>query len=168
VKLYEINEAVRTLCEQGIVEDQDTGEILFEGPEGLETLEMERSAKLLAIAKVIKEQTAELDAYEVERKALAKRMMARGAAMEKRIEWLKGYLVDNTTPEEKVKDGTISLSFRTTESIEYDGDAFELPEDLRIEKHSFQPNREAIKAVLKAGDAVRGAFLVTRVSPSIR
>ena len=89
MKLYEINESIRALCETGIVEDTETGEITYEGPEGLEALEMERTVKVLAIAKVIKEQTAEWEAYEAERKALAKRMLNRGAAMEKRIEWLR-------------------------------------------------------------------------------
>lgn len=166
MRLYEINESIRTLCEQGIVEDQETGEILFEGPEGLESLEMERTAKLLAIAKLVKEQTADLAAYDEERKALAKRMQSRSNAMESRIEWLKSYLLANTTPEEKVKDSTISLSFRTTESVEYTGDARELPETMS--RVSYTADKAAIKAALLAGESVSGARLVYKVSPSIR
>ena len=168
MKLYEINESIRAICETGIVEDTETGEITYEGPEGLEALEMERSAKVLAIAKVIKEQTADLDAYEAERKALAKRMLARGAALEKRIEWLRGYLTANCAADEKLKDGTISVSFRKTESVSFDGDAFSLPEDLRIERVSYQPNKDAIKAAIREGQEIAGATIVERITPSIR
>jgi hypothetical protein len=168
VKLYELNDTIREICEQGIIVDEETGEILFEGTPGLQLLEMERTEKLLAIAKVIKEQSADFDAYETERKALAKRMMARAAAMEKRIEWLKAYLVENTTPDEKVKDGVISLSFRTTESVAFEGSAEHLPEAFRSEKVTYTPNKEAIKAALKSGEAVIGASIVSKVSPTIR
>lgn len=62
---------------------------------------------------------------------------------------------------------THELTSRRTESITIDPDA-DLPPEFIRERRTFAPDKTAIKAALKAGQAVPGAELVTGRSWSIR
>jgi aldehyde:ferredoxin oxidoreductase len=167
MKLYEYNQALRELLENGLVVDEETGEILFEGAEDLAALEMAREEKILAVAKVLAEQQADLKAYSDERKALAARMLKREAAMEKKTEWLKTYLRIHAQGE-KVKDGTISLSWRNSKSVIVSVPAEQLAEEYRSVKVSITPNKKKLLEALESGAEVLGVSIEEKVSPVIK
>lgn len=166
--LYEISADIRKMLQEGFVCDEETGELLFDGSEGLQALQMAREQKVLAIAKVMKETQNELEAFEVERKALAKRMIARAAAMERKIEWLQRCLQQNVAEGEKLNDGIIALSWRKTTSVEIAVAVESLPDAFVKIAVTRTADKTALKAALQGGAAVAGVCLVEKVSPVLK
>lgn len=154
--LWQIDEQIAKAIELGF--DPETGEILDES--ALEQLQMDRDEKIENICLYIKDLVAESKALADEAKALTERK-ERSA---KKAESLKNYL-QAMLDGQKWKSSKAIVSYRKTQSVVVDDMDALKPEFLRIKK---EPDKTAIKEVLKAGAAVAGAHLEDRQSMSIK
>ncbi len=166
--LYEINAKLRELLESGWVVDKETGELLFEGPQGLETLELARNEKILAIGKVLKEKKSRLEAFAAERKAIEARLKSREEQQQRELDWLRGYLEQNLEPGEKAKDALVSIYWSSSKAVELaEGlDPASLPETFR--RVTIAADKTALKRAIEAGEQIPGATLVERQGIAIR
>ena len=154
--LYQINEQIQKAIELGF--DPETGEIL--DASALEQLQMDRDVKIENICLYIKDLTAEAKALADEAKALSERK-ERSA---KKAESLKNYL-QAMLDGQKWKSSKAAVSYRKTQSVVVDDINALKPEFLRVKT---EPDKTAIKEVLKAGFDVAGAHLEERQSMSIK
>lgn len=162
--LYEIDRAIQAVLENGFHVDEETGEVFFED-EDLEAMEAERAAKLEAVACFIKGLDAEAAAIKAEEKALA----ARRRAKEAKADRLRAYLANSllTAGESRFESARCALSFRKSEAVLID-DIEQLPAWLCIMKTITEPNKAGIKRLLKAGEAVPGAWLEERQNLQVK
>jgi hypothetical protein len=168
MKLYEMNAALREIIETGWVVDKETGELLFEGPQGLEELAIAREEKILSIGKIILERKSALEAFSEERKRIEAKLRAREEQQARAIAWLTGYLENNLGEGEKLKDSTCSVGWRASSSVALaaDLDPRTLPDAYKRIK--IEPDKTAISTALKAGEIIPGATIETRKSIAIR
>lgn len=161
--LYALDQAVITVLENGLVFDEETGEVLFD-EDNFAALEGERNAKLEAVALYVKSLDAEAAAMKAEEKTLAERRAVR----ERKAERLRKYLADSMTlfGDTKLETTRCSLSFRKSEAVEIT-DAKKLRLDL-WNQPAPQPDKTAIKKAIKAGEVVEGAQIVTRQNLQIK
>lgn len=161
--LYELDGAVLTVLENGLVFDEETGEVLFD-EDNFAQLEGERNDKLEAVALFVKSLEAEAAAMKAEEKALAER---RGVK-ERKAERLRRYLSDSMQlfGDTKLETTRCSLSFRKSEAVEIT-DPNALRPDL-WKQPAPQPDKTAIKKAIKAGEVVTGAQIVTRQNLQIK
>lgn len=152
--LYEID--------QGILEciDLETGEVI--DPDRLESLQMERSQKIENVVCWIKNLLSDAEAIRVERESLAKRQVAALAKAEQLKEWL-GKALEG----QKFSTARCAVSFRRSETVEV-SDVALLPDDLKRVKTTVEPNKTAIKALLKEGQEVIGCCLVENQNIQIK
>ena len=151
--LYEID--------QGILEciDMETGEVI--DSERLENLQMERSRKIENVACWVKNLLSDAEAIKAEKDALADRE----AKCRKKAEDLKKWLSD-ALGGQKFSTAKCAVSFRRSEIVECE-DFTLLPADLVRTKTTFEPNKTAIKALLKDGQEVVGCRLVEKQNVQI-
>lgn len=154
--LWQIDEQIAKAIELGF--DPETGEILDES--ALEQLQMDRDEKIENICLYIKDLVAESKALADEAKALTERK----ERSVKKAESLKNYL-QAMLDGQKWKSSKAIVSYRKTQSVVVDDMDALKPEFLRIKK---EPDKTAIKEVLKAGAAVAGAHLEDKQSMSIK
>lgn len=123
------------------------------------------SAKVDAFAAFVREQSARVEFLKNE----AQRIAARARSIERKIYGLKlCYLRQmQTAGLSRVAGTTYTLTTRKTTSVNV-ADVDVLPEAYRVTKTEVSPDRKAIAAALKAGEAVPGASLVEGVSLQIR
>ena len=162
--LYQIDNAVLTVLEDGLVFDEETGEILFD-PDNLDELEVERNAKLEAVALFVKSLEAESAAMREEERKLAER---RGRN-ERKAERLRKYISDSMQRfgDTKLETARVSLGFRRSESVEV-VDQAALPVEFVKVKMTETADKAAIKKALKAGQQVAGAQLVENKNLQIK
>lgn len=154
MKLYEIDAAILECCI-----DQETGEII--DAEKLEALQMEREQKIENVALWIKDLTAEAAAYKAEKMAFAERQKK----AEEKAESLKKWLAD-ALGGTNFKTTKAAVSFRKTQSVQV-SDIWALGEEF-VKYPEPTPDKNAIKAALKAGQEINGAELVESISCSIK
>lgn len=153
--LYEINAQIEQAW--GAAVDPDTGEIINEKAlQELDGLTMQREEKLENLALFYKNLSAEAEALKAEKMRLA----ARQAAAEKKAEGIKKYIAASmdSAGGEKIKTSKVAISWRKSESVSVDANAF-LPEEYVTLREPI-PNLTAIKKALKAGEQIDGATLV--------
>ena len=162
--LYQIDNAVLTVLEDGLVFDEETGEILFD-PDNLDELEVERNAKLEAVALFVKSLEAEAAAMREEERKLAER---RGRN-ERKAERLRRYLSDSMLAlgDTKLETARVALSFRKSESVVIEDQAA-LPVEFLKVKMTETPDKTAIKKAIKSGATVEGAALVENKNLQIK
>lgn len=160
--LYEIDQAVLSVLENGLVFDEETGEVLFD-EDNFEQLEGERNAKLEAVALYVKSLDAEAAAMKAEETALKKRRETR----ERKAERLRTYVADSMTlfGDPKIETARVALSFRKSEAVEIT-DANALRPDFW--KYTAAVDKSAIKKAIKAGEVVEGAAIITRQNLQIK
>lgn len=160
--LYELDGMVLTVLEDGLVFDEETGEVLFD-VDNLEALEMERNEKLEAVACYVKGLEAEAAAIKAEEKALKDRREAK----EKKAERLRAYVSDSMSffGDTKLETARVALSFRKSEAVIIEDEAI-IPDEWLVYKPSV--NKAGIKKALKAGLPVQGAQLVERRNLQIK
>lgn len=151
--LYEIDAAILDCI------DAETGEVV--DADKLNALQMEREEKVEAVALWIKDLTAEAAALKAEKQAFADRQ----AAAEKKAESLRKWLADALAGQ-KFKTTRVAVSFRKTESVDVP-DVWAL-DDSFLKYADPTPDKQKIKAALKAGEAVTGAALVEGQSMTIK
>ena len=151
--LYEINQAILACV------DPETGEII---DDRIADLMMEKEQKLENIALWIKNLQADVQAFKAEKEAFEKRQKA----AEKKIVSLMKYLTDNLHGE-KFNTTKCAVSFRRSERVEVFNEAF-VPKKYLTKKVTFAPDKDTIKALLKAGKKVGGCRLVENLNPQIK
>lgn len=151
--LYEIDSAILDCI------DAETGEVV--DADKLNALQMEREEKVEAVALWIKDLTAEAAALKAEKQAFSERQ----AAAEKKAESLRKWLADALAGQ-KFKTTRVAVSFRKTESVDVP-DVWAL-DDSFLKYADPTPDKQKIKAALKAGEAVTGAALVEGQSMTIK
>ena len=105
------------------------------------------------------------DVIKAEEKALAERRRSK----EKRIEWLKGYLVSNFERMGKkgIETPRCKVTTRTTKRVEV-VDEDRVPVDFIRVKEERTVDKKAIMAAFKCGTYVPGAELVSSTSATVR
>ena len=133
--------------------------------EYLNDLAGQESDKVDAFAAFVKEQAARAEFL----KAEAQRIAAKGRAIERRLDGLKEHYLHIMQAHglSSVAGSTYTLSTRKSSRVDVP-DVFALPEAYRVTKTETTPDRKAIAAALKAGEAVPGASIVEGVSLQIR
>lgn len=147
--LYEINAQIEQAW--GAAVDPDTGEIINEKAlQELDGLTMQREEKLENLALYYKNLSAEAEALKAEKMRLAARQ----------AEGIKKYIAASmdSAGGEKIKTSKVAISWRKSESVSVDANAF-LPEEYVTLREPI-PNLTAIKKALKAGEQIDGATLV--------
>lgn len=151
--LYDIDRAIMDCF------DPDTGELT--DPEGLAALQMDRETKLESVALWIKDLTAQAEAIKHERQVLADRQKAAEDKAESLRKWLGKALGG-----ERLTTPRAAVTFRKTASVIVP-DVWAL--DAKWVKYSDPtPDKNAIKAAIKAGQEVKGAFLVDGTSMTVK
>ena len=148
--------------DQGILGciDMETGEVI--DPERLESLQMERDKKLEGVACWIKNLLSDADAIKSEKAALADRE----AKCRKKAEDLGRWLAE-ALGGQKFNTAKCAVSFRRSETVEV-ADVSLLPDELKRVKTEVEPNKTAIKALLKNGQEVVGCSLVENQNIQIK
>lgn len=162
MKLYEIDNTLREVIENGFSINEETGEFFDES--SLEELKANLADKREGVAVIIKELTAENEAVGNE----IKNLQERKKQGERHIEWLKGYLLSSLekTGEKGFESTKAKVTIRKSESVEVSDD-FSNP-DYLTEKVTYAPNKVAIKEAIKAGVTVEGAYLKTNLNLTIK
>lgn len=163
MKIYEINEMLRSII------DTETGEIDENAYELFESLSIEREEKLENLAVAIKEMNADAEAIEAE----IKKLQARRDAVRNKAEYWKDYLKSMLNGE-KLKSPRVVCSYRKSESVKVTNmarlqlwaEATGRTECLRYSAPT--ENKTEIKNLLKQGLNVEGAELVENQSLIIK
>lgn len=153
MNLYEIDYAIMQAYDDAV--DPETGEIINDAAlEALDGLQMEFDRKAEGILLWIKNLTAEAEALKKEKQAFEERQRR----AERKAESLKQYIA-NALHGEKFATDRVAVWWRRSESVEFSGDVFSLPEDcLRFKDPEV--NKAELKKRLKAGESYDGAKLV--------
>ena len=162
--LYQIDQRLAALIENGFDIDEETGEVFFID-EDFEDLEAERAEKLDAVACFIKGLDAEAAAIKAEEKALE----ARRKAKEAKADRLRVYLAQSlqNAGESRYESARCAVSFRKSEAVEI-VEPGQVPRHLFTVKTTETADKAAIKKLLKAGEYVPGAQLVTRQNIQVK
>lgn len=156
--LYEIDADLAALLEQV---DEHTGELTC-SLEDLEALTLERDAALEGIALSIINQRREIEGVAAE----IARLTERKAQAQKRIDRYTALLTE-ALGGEKMKTPLVSVSYRRSQAVELEPD-FLMRADIQWQRIKAEPNKEKIKAALKAGEKIPGAKLVERTNTTIK
>ena len=155
--LYEIDRQILECC------DPETGEVI--DPEMLDALLMKRETKIEGVACWIKNLESDAAAIKAEREALIKREVAALAKAEALREWLA-----NALQGQKFSTARCAVSFRKSEAVvfEADFDVNAIQSQFQKRTETITPDKMAIKAALKAGEAVAGCRLVQNLNTLIK
>ncbi len=140
--------------------DPETGEILNEL--SWDDLQMAFDEKVGNIACYIKNLSSDVLAFKAEEEQLAKRRRS----TERKIEYLKQLLSENMDGQ-KFSTAKCAVSFRKSETVEVE-DIKLVPAELLRVKTTVDADKTAIKAALKAGQAVSGCRLVEKTNTQIK
>ena len=154
MKIYEIDREIETLLN----EVDENGEILFD-TDKLESLQMERDRKVENLALAVKNITAEAAAIKAERDALYERQKATEREAERARKYLEFVLRG-----EKFETARVAVSYRNSSRLEVD-DGFIAWAKRRAKSlltiKEPEPNKTAIKEMLKKGEKVPHVQMVT-------
>lgn len=161
MNLFEINQHLRAIVNNGFSADMETGELLFDDSQ-LGNLEETKANKFLAIGKMIKEKEAFAKSIKDQEKSMAERRKF----VENEVSRLKEWALFNMTDKEKFEDAQIKVSYsKGSESVEVEDLELIEPRFI-VEKYTHTADKKAIKEALKNGEFIEGASLVRK--PSLR
>ena len=140
--------------------DEETGEFL--NALAWDELNMAYEEKVENIACYIKNLASDVLAFKAEEESIAKRRRS----MEKKIDYLKK-LLSNNMGGEKFSTAKCAVSFRRSETVDVEDVAL-LPAELLRVKTTYEADKTAIKAAIKAGKEVKGCRLVENISTQIK
>lgn len=152
--LYEIDSQI-TQCI-----DSETGEMI--DAEKLESLLMERDAKIEAVALWIKNLQSDALAFKAEKDAFAEREKSATKKAEQLKAWLS-YILGG----EKFSTSKCAVSFRRSVKTEV-FDSNIVPAQFMVEKTTVSPDLTAIKEAIKNGEEVSGCRLVESLNTQIK
>lgn len=158
--LYEIDMEILSCV------DPDSGEII--DFEKLEELQIQREEKIEKVALWYKNLVSDAEALKAEKTALAEREAAARHKAESLKKWLQEALNGS-----KMSTPKVSVTFRKSESVEVDEIAFarwayDHDRDDLLTYKDPTPNKTAIKAAIKAGENICGAFVVEKNNIQIK
>lgn len=164
MNLYEINKAYQDVLENGFSFDEETGEILFDS-ESLDLLEDEFKNKVDNIVSFIKNQEVLKDGISNEIKVLNERKKD----IDKKIEWLKGYITDSMHIRgmSKMETPRNKISFRLSQSVDVKDESL-IDGHYFTEKVERKLDKKALLADLKKGTHVEGAELLKKQNLQIK
>lgn len=152
MKLYEIDQGIRTLWDKIIEQD---GELSEEDIQALESLELAKDEKIKGYGVVIRETIADITRLNEEMARLKKIERT----MNNKVEWLTSRL-SNFMQEHKIneyKSLEVNIGFRTSRSLYIEDGAKLAKKWLKVET---KPDRQAIKDFINAGGKVKGCQIV--------
>jgi len=159
MKLYEIDAAIFEAENNSVNED---GEIIDEELfKKLEELQLAREVKIENICLYTKNLKSDIEQLKKEADSFAQK----AKAAERKLESLKGYLRWALNGE-KFKTLKVSVSYRTTTSVEVNVPAELLP--LEYQRVKTEPDKTELKEALESGKAIEGVELVSKQSIVIK
>lgn len=156
--LYELTGSAFEL--QMLLESGDIDEDTYK--DTLESLDI--NAKIESVCKVIRNLTAEAEAYKAEKDRLAERQKTAENGIKRLKDSLLHYML--TTEQNKVKQGVFSVRINRTASVNITDPLVIPPDYLKFSEP--QINKAEIKKAIQSGDEIPGAELVTNESIVIR
>jgi hypothetical protein len=150
--LYDIDERILELI------DPETGEVA--NAEEFDRLQMERTAKLEAVALAYKNYAAEAAALAEQEKAFGERKRKATA----KADYYK-MLLDRGTAGEKFSTPLVEISYRKSTEVVVD-DLSAVP--FIYTTHEIKPDKVAIKDALKRGETILGARLAEKLNIQIK
>lgn len=156
--LYELTGSAFEL--QMLLESGDIDEDTYK--DTIESLDIE--TKIENICRVIRNLTAEAEAYKAEKDRLAERQKTAENGIKRLKDSLLHYML--TTEQTKVKQGVFSVRINRTSSVNIT-DPLSIPPDY-LKFSDPQINKAEIKKAIQSGDEIPGAELVTNESIVIR
>jgi len=170
VKLYEVNVAIQELLLM-LEPDPETGEVAATDDviEQLGHLEMERSAILEYLAKVVLDTRAGVDAL----KAEERRLKERRQALERKDERLM-QILDRECAGQKTDCGVATICYRKTTRVEVSDDQSAITwlkengYDSCYKQPAPEVSKSEVKKLLQSGTDVPGIALIQDLSCSLR
>ena len=139
--------------------DADTGEFdeaMFEG------LKIERDRKIENIALWVLEDEAMAKSIKEQENKLKERREILEQRIEKRKEFLR-YIAEG----KKLKTDRVTVSYRKSDAVKIVNEEI-IPPEFKVAKTSYSVCKDEIKKALKAGQAVNGAELESRISTIVK
>ena len=149
--------------------DIETGEIIDE--EKLNALQMERNRKIEGVALWVKNLEADVFAFGAERKIFEEKERIAKKKRDALKEWLSYALNGQKFTSE---DRLTSISFRRSESVKFDDEkafvdwAQTANRDDLLSYKEPTANKTAIKAAIKAGETLDGAYIIEKQNIQIK
>lgn len=159
--LYEIDERLHQALE-AVYMDEETGEL--HGMEAVELLELVKGGKLLSTGKYCKGLEAEYNAVKDE----ADKLAVRAKSMKAKLDRLHSIIFSHLKPDQVIKDAQCEIKLHKCPPSVRILDEKLLPPGFMRTKTTTQPDKISICEVLKGGNKVPGAELVTNYSLQIR
>jgi len=152
MKLYELNKEIEKVIDRmvdsdGVIMEGQDG-VLKELEEELEELEVTRNEKILNTAKYIKNKTVFVNALKAEEKALS----TRRKSLEKQLEWLELYVLDNIEKGEELEDAQVLIKTRASQKVNILDESLLPDEYVKLIPESRQPDKASIKKALALGE----------------
>lgn len=166
MKIYEINKECENLLNSATV-DEETGEVIFDN-EAFEALQVEFGEKMESLLLAIKNKLALAGEIKAEEEALAKRRKALQAEAERLTDYAQFCLQGQTFETAKC-----SVTYKKTPPrVDVDDEFIEWAKAnnsiyLR-KKESYEPDKTAIKDIIKMGGKVPHAQLVAETKMVIK
>ena len=161
MNLFEINQHLKAIVNNGFSVDLETGELLFDDSQ-LGSLEETKANKFQAIAKMIKEKEAFAKSIKEQEKSMADRRKN----VENEVLRLKEWALFNMDESDKFEDAQIKVSYsKGSESVEVEN-IEKLDPKFITEKYIHTADKKALKDALKAGEFIEGVTL--KRTPSLR
>lgn len=152
MNLYEIDERISALV------DPETGEV--SDFEAFEALEMERTAKIEAVALAFKNYTAEAEALAAQERIFAERKKRATA----KADYFK-MLLDRSVNGVKFKTDLVEVSYRKSTEVVVDN-LLDIPFNFTVA--DIKPNKVAIKEAISKGGVIPGAHLAEKFNIQIK
>lgn len=160
MKLYEIDEMIMQAFEQAV--DPETGEIVNEPHMRHWTASRKPETRRLRTCCSGSRIWSAMPRLKKEKMAFAERQQQ----AEKRAESLKKW-VAMALNGEKFSTSKVSVSWRSSEAVEYVGNVTDLPAEY-IKVKDPEVDKMALKKALKAGEVIEGASLIKRQNMQIK
>lgn len=158
--IYEIDAEIQRILDSAVDEN---GEVNPDAWAQLESLQMEREQKAENCALAAKNHRAAAKAIKAEIETLTQRMKAEENQADRAGEYLKFILGG-----QKLKTPKVSVIFRETQSVDLDADFIATAPTEYLRFKDPEPNKKMIMELLKAGEKIPGAKLVTKTSMVIK
>lgn len=152
--LWEIDQAILACV------DTETGEII--DAEALDSLIMQRTQKIEAVALWIKNLRADAAAYKAEKTAFFDREKAATKKADQLEAWLAKALQGD-----KFSTYRCAVSFRRSEKVDITDESL-IPKEFLKEAVTYTPDKTAIKQAIKAGVEVGGCVLTENYNAQIK
>lgn len=167
--LYELDNGIMELLENGFnlaCVDPETGEIdEVKAAEYLETLQLDRTAKVENIAVYIKSLDSEAAAIKAEEKKLKERREAKERKAERLRDYLKASMLLQN--ESKFETARVALSFRSSKTVVV-SDIEKLDKEYIKEKVEYSADKTAIKKAIESGVIIDGAYIEEKQNLQIK